>query len=125
MQGPWWVGGELASRVSPSTLSLLHPSAHGVGEGGAVWQYRSLPQHLLSNRCSLCTWQTKVKEFGIDPQNMFEFWDVSKALPVLCAWRVLSRVLAAEPAGGACEVRSAFTEHLLHVCLTWGRQRGP
>lgn len=31
----------------------------------------------------LCLFQPKVKDFGIDPENMFEFWDVSKFL-MLC-----------------------------------------
>lgn len=30
-----------------------------------------------------CLFQPKVKDFGIDPENMFEFWDVSKCL-ILC-----------------------------------------
>lgn len=64
----------------PSTQSLLP------GVGRKVGGSRSssfLPPCSSSNLTDipsplfLCIFQDKVKEFGIDPKNMFEFWDVS------------------------------------------------
>lgn len=61
-----------------------------------------------------------MKEFGIDPQNMFEFWDVSTG--TLCC--VLG-VSFAESWPLSQQVRSAFIECLLHVCLPLGKAERP
>jgi glucose-6-phosphate isomerase len=36
---------------------------------------QSSPEHIAKHFAALSTNEEKVKEFGIDPQNMFEFWD--------------------------------------------------
>lgn len=101
MKGPWgWKEGErsLELVIPPLPVSLT-----------------DIPLPLF-----LCLFQAKVKEFGIDPQNMFEFWDVSTG--TLCC--VLG-VSFAESWPLSQQVRSAFIERLLHVRLPLGKAERP
>uniref|UniRef100_A0A8C0R497 Glucose-6-phosphate isomerase n=1 Tax=Canis lupus dingo TaxID=286419 RepID=A0A8C0R497_CANLU len=47
------------------------------------------PSAVAKHFVALSTNTTKVKEFGIDPQNMFEFWDVSKSMTTVPQMRGL------------------------------------